>query len=75
MSEYLIAKGVIHSFINKKKVFKMSELKKSIIGHGGIMRIAPCFTITDYLREFEKDGKIIMREAEDDYTITVIDSD
>lgn len=71
MNEYLIAKGVTHAFLNNRLMFCISDLSKSIINEGGIIRIAPCVTIIDYLRGFEKNGLIALKEENGDYMISV----
>ena len=71
--EHLITKGVISSFLINKKTFLLSELKNSIIQEGGIMRIVPCVTVLDYIRNLQKFGIVNYKWKNNDYIVSVIE--
>ncbi|MFZ4648633.1 MAG: hypothetical protein ACOYMB_03305 [Patescibacteria group bacterium] len=52
----LIAKGVVQAFIRRGKDFSYQEVKSEILKRDGVMRVATCFTVSDYLEEFKQNG-------------------
>ena len=53
-----ITRIVIDNMVNNRKEFTYDELIDKIKEEGGIMRIAPCVTVKDYLDFFE-DNKVV----------------
>ena len=52
----LIAKGVVQAFIRRGKDFSYEEVKSEILKRNGVMRVASCFTVSDYLEEFRQNN-------------------
>lgn len=69
---YLIATGVLKSFLNNKDFFTYSYLKKCIMDEGGIMRIAANFPVNEYLKVLAKKGIITLKYTDDDIIINVL---
>jgi hypothetical protein len=71
--EHLIAKGVVQAFIKQKDEFTFEEVQNEIQKRNGIMRVATCVTVSDYLEEFEDSGvlKFELDEHEGHYNVVV----
>lgn len=70
--EYLIATGVVKSFLQNKDFFTYNYLKKCILDNGGIMRISANFSVHKLLEELRDDGKLILEYTNDNINVTVV---
>lgn len=51
----------------EKQEFTFDDLKRYILEHGGSMRVAPNYTVREYLHDFELKGKIMYIPKTDQY--------
>ena len=70
--EYGIARQTVLAYIKKGEPFKYSQVKKTILDHGGIMRVSVGVTVKDYLEDFDANGVIKWSVVDDDIFYTVI---
>ena len=56
--EHSTALEVVKSKLREKQDFSFEELQKDILAQGGVLRIAPGFTVGEYVAELEEDGFI-----------------
>ncbi len=70
--EHLITRGVVHSFINNKDSFSLNELEERILREKGTMRVSTGVTVMEYLRGFERAGKIKYSASNNDIQFTII---
>jgi len=64
-----IAKQIIDEKISEGKSFSLEEIEKDIIKQGGICRISPGFTTTDYVKVFEEMGVVKLNPYDNNYIV------
>lgn len=72
MKEHNIARQIVLLYIKRKMPFKLSEVKKIILEHGGIMRVSIGVTVQDYLEDFDTNGILKWSVTDDDILYTVL---
>ena len=72
MKEYSIARQTVLTYIKRSKPFKLSEVKKTILENGGIVRVSIGVTVQDYLEDFDTNGVIKWSIIDDDILYTVL---
>ena len=70
-----IAYNTISRFLEKKKTFTLDEIKEAIKKDGGIMRIAPGISISDFLSQLEDYGKLQYHRDTNKYSVNAVNAD
>lgn len=70
--QHSIARQVVLAYVKTKKTFKLSEVKKSILKNGGIMRVGICYTVFEYLDDFDKNGVLSWKRDGNDIIFSVL---
>jgi len=65
--EYKIAKEIVKEYISKETIFIYDELLENIKKSGGVLRIAPKYTIKQYLDFYESKSIIKYIPKNDEY--------
>lgn len=65
--QYDIAKNTVQEFIVKKNSFSYEELSTEIKKRGGVLRVAPAYTIKKYLDFYEYEDVISYFSSEGKY--------
>lgn len=71
IDKYQISKGIVQAFIKQRSSFTFEEVQNEIQKRNGIMRVATCVTVSDYLEEFEESGvlKFELDDKEGHYNV------
>ena len=67
--EHSTALEVVKSKLREKQDFSFEELQNDILNKGGVLRIAPGFTVGEYVTELEEDGFIEFDPAKGQFHI------
>ena len=70
---YELTRNAVTEFISREKSFKFEDLRKEIINKSGseILRVAPNYTVKEYLSSFEDEGKIRFEPATEKYVVII----
>ena len=67
-----IAKTTVNEFIKKEEPFGFEEVQDKILTNGGVLRVAPGVTISDYLEVYEEKKIIFYNNFTDKYNFVAM---
>ncbi len=65
--QFEIARNIVESFINKHESFSFNDVKNLIIEKGGVLRISPDVTVSEFLTNLEEREIIYYNSYIDQY--------